>query len=144
MTPAQFNIIQQIYNNNPETAIEARSILALTKGFQYERYPFDVQIVRSISSSNQGAIENTNDLLAFKVYPNPGSDFTTVEINIDDKIFQGQLIVYNLLGAEILKQIVYDNEILNINTKDFNNGFYLYVLKSDKEIIEKQKVIISK
>ncbi len=144
MTPAQFNIIQQIYNNNPETAIEARSILALTKGFQYERYPFDVQIVRSISSSNQGAIENTNDLLAFKVYPNPGSDFTTVEINIDDKIFQGQLIVYNLLGAEILKQIVYDNEILNINTKDFNNGIYLYVLKSDKEIIEKQKVIISK
>jgi hypothetical protein len=55
-----------------------------------------------------------------------------------------ELIIYNLLGEEIQKQEINDQNMLMIDTGNFNNGIYLYVLKTNNEIKEKQKVIISK
>lgn len=144
MSTSQYNVIKQIYQNNPETAIEARAILVLIKGLEYERYPFDMQTARSMSGSNQETIKATNAPLGFKVYPNPSSDYAKVEISIEDEAVQAELIIYNILGAEILQQIVSNKEVLTINTKNFNNGIYLFVLKTDNGSIEKQKVIISK
>lgn len=144
MNASQYATILQIYQNNTETAIEARSILALTKDLKYARYPFDVQIVRSMYTSNPETIEAADVLSGFKVYPNPGTDYTKVEISLNDGTLQAELIVYNILGSEISKQIVSNKDVLTINTNDFNNGIYLFILKTEQKIIEKQKVIVSK
>lgn len=144
MSANQSNIIKQIYQSNPETAIEARAILALTKGLEYERYPFDVQTARAMSGLNQEPIEAANTQSSFKVYPNPSSDFTKVEISFEDETVIAEFIIYNILGEEVSKQRVSDNDLITIITKDFNNGIYLFVLKSNKGIIEKQKIIVSK
>ena len=144
MTPAQYNIIKQIYDNNQQAAIEARTILLLTKGLQYERYPFDSQMERSMSSEGSEISNPLLEISQFKVYPNPSSDYTKVEIQLEEEIFQAELLIYNLLGAEILRQTVKKNEVLTVNNKEFNSGIYLYVLKTEQGIVEKQKIIISK
>jgi hypothetical protein len=144
MSPSQYAVIKQIYANNPETAIEARSILALTKGLEYERYPFDLQSARRVIPSNPEIVQKQNNLSGFKVYPNPGSDYTKVEIHLNNDELHAELIVYNLLGSEVSRQAATNNNVLTINTKEFNNGIYLYVLKTEQGIIEKQKVLIIK
>ena len=144
MTESQSASILQIYQNNPQTAIEARSILALTKNREFERYPFDVQTARSMSVSSNEAATPVNAISGFKVYPNPSSDYAKVEIKLDEETVSVELIIYNVLGAEVLRQTVFDKELLTINTRDFNNGIYLFVLKTEGDIVEKQKVIVAK
>ncbi|MBL7882456.1 MAG: T9SS type A sorting domain-containing protein [Bacteroidia bacterium] len=136
--------LTEIYLNNPETAIYARNVLAMVKGLRYEKYPFDiVQVRRGIAynEKEEPLREITNKL---KVYPNPASDFSTVEIKLDETITNAEFIIYNLLGSKVYSQQVKNIDVLTIDTKELNNGIYLYVLKTNNEIIEKQKVIISK
>ena len=79
-----------------------------------------------------------------KIYPNPSAEFTTVEIYLKNESEVAELIIYNLLGSEIQKQKVSNNNVLTIDTKSFTNGIYLFVLKIESGIEEKKKVIISK
>ena len=78
-----------------------------------------------------------------KVYPNPSSNYTTVEINITEGSL-GQLIIYNMLGGKIFEQKIDKSDILTIETNNYSDGIYMVVLLSDKEILEKQKLIILK
>lgn len=144
MSVSQSAAIHQIYLNNPQTAIEARAILALTKNFEYERYPFDVQAAKSMSGSNHETIQATPALPAFKVYPNPSTEHANVEIDMENEALKAELIIYDMLGAEVSRYNVIDQDVLKINTKEFNNGIYLFVLKIENATIEKQKVIVAK
>lgn len=92
--------------------------------------------------TNDKANELTTSLLS--VYPNPANEYSTVEINMAEENKTGVFIIYNLLGTEVYKQQVKNNDVLTIDNKELNNGIYFYILKSNNEIIEKQKVIISK
>ena len=82
--------------------------------------------------------------IVFKVYPNPSSDYIKVEIKLSDETQKGQLIVYNILGAEIFKQNVLNTDILTINIDEYNNGIYFFVLSTEVGVIEKEKIIITK
>ena len=144
MTESQSAAILQIYQNNPQTAIEARSILALTKNREFERYPFDVQTARSMSASSNEAATPVNAVSGFKVYPNPSTEQANVEIDLENETMKAQLIIYNMLGSEISRYNVVDKDVLRIDTKQFNNGIYLFVLKTEGDIVEKQKVIVAK
>ncbi|HLC83503.1 MAG TPA: T9SS type A sorting domain-containing protein, partial [Bacteroidia bacterium] len=144
LSPAQLSTIYQIYQNNPETAIEARAILSLTKGLEYANYPYDVQEVRSMDVSNSENIEDKNSMPGLKVYPNPATDFTKVEIRLSEEVKNPQLVIYNLLGSEILKKSIENNQEIIFDMKDFNTGIYFFVLKTENGIVEKQKVIVSR
>jgi len=143
MTDEEADTIMQIYLRNPTTAINARAVLALTRNLKYERYPMDLDTKKRMKVPLQ--TESVKEKLsnALTVYPNPVSDYTNVEINIKEGS-QGQFMIYNLLGKEIQKQDVSDKGILKIDTQDFTNGIYLFVLQTSDGNIEKQKVIISK
>lgn len=144
MSAGQSAAILQIYQNNPLTAIEARSILALTKDLQYERYPFDGQTARTMSESDQEIIQAATLLSGFKVYPNPSTEQANVDIDLENETLKAELVIYNMLGAEISRYNVIDQDVLKINTKEFNTGIYLFVLKTENAILEKQKVIVSR
>lgn len=144
MTPAQTALINQIYLNNPETAINARAVLALTKGLEYERYPYDLQQNHSMNQHTSPEKPIEEEQSTFKIYPNPATDFTTVEITIDVENISAQLIIYDLLGTEIQRQRIYDQNVLTINTGNLSNGIYLFVVKTHEGILQKQKFIISR
>lgn len=67
-----------------------------------------------------------------------------VEIYLKNESGGAELIIYNLLGAEIKKQNVSNMDVITIDTKSFTNGIYLFALKTANGIAEKKKVIISK
>ncbi|MCC6838359.1 MAG: T9SS type A sorting domain-containing protein [Bacteroidia bacterium] len=145
LSSSQYSTIQQIYLNNPETAIYARAVLAMVKGFEYERCPFDIignrnSILYSAENSSNILTEST-----FKVYPNPALNDLTIEVYLSDvDQSSAELRVYNMLGAEVERANVRDLSVLTLNVSEFNNGIYLVVLKNDRGLIEKKKVIITR
>jgi len=114
------------------------------KGLQYERYPFDLEggEKKMINKNNNPSVVEKQNFL--KVYPNPTSDFTNVEIKLLNENSHSELIIYNSLGSQIERRSVTDKDVLTVNTKDYSKGIYLFLLKTDFKIMDKQKVIISK
>jgi Secretion system C-terminal sorting domain len=142
MTQSQYTTIQQIYAAHPETAIEARSILALTKGLQYQRYPFDVSAARSMVPMVPEAVEPSPSVSSFSVYPNPSNNDAHVVFQLTDETVPAELLVYNALGSRVLKRAVVNKEILTIATHALSNGIYLFVLKTNNNIVQQKKVMI--
>lgn len=144
MDNTEFTTIGQIYDNNPLNAIYARSILAVTRGLQYDRYPYDLQTERSMAMENVEAPDETSVKTGMKIYPNPSSEFAMVEFDLKNQYAKAELIIYNLLGEEIQIQEVFNINVLRIDTKHFTNGIYLFVLRTENGIVEQQKIIISR
>jgi hypothetical protein len=78
------------------------------------------------------------------IYPNPATNFITVELTLYNENEPIQLDVYNLLGNKIQSHLLDKKEGLTISTEHLPNGIYFLVLRTDKKIIERQKVIISR
>lgn len=63
----------------------------------------------------------------FAVYPNPAANNTTVAFSLETNE-EVAVVVYNLLGAEVSKQIfdgTYGSNELTLNTSELNNGQYI-------------------
>ncbi|HLC83502.1 MAG TPA: T9SS type A sorting domain-containing protein [Bacteroidia bacterium] len=97
-----------------------------------------------IANCNVGIEELQSDGLQLKVYPNPCNDYATVEIRLSETQASAKLIVYNLLGSEIIEQKVINNETYIIDTKEYNNGIYFFVLSTEAGIVAREKIIVSK
>jgi hypothetical protein len=54
------------------------------------------------------------------------------------------LEIYDLLGAKIFTQTIVNNETTVVETKSLNNGIYLFVLKTETNLLEKEKIIIAR
>lgn len=81
----------------------------------------------------------------FIVYPNPASDFFTIQSrNIHDASFQLFNTMGQLIREEDINQTVSDDEMdsYNINTSQFSNGIYFLVLKKNNTIVQQHKIII--
>lgn len=144
MSASQAALIQQIYDNNPASAIQARAVLSMVKGIKYERYPYDLNQSHQMQQLSPKENITTMESASFKVYPNPGMDHTSVEINLPDAHEQIQLLVYDLLGSQVLMQTLNNNTTTVIDLQNLNNGIYFFSIKTREGIIEKQKVIIAK
>ncbi len=143
MTTGQYAMVKQIYENNPELAIEARTILSLTKGMQYARYPYDANSLRSMSVANEEEAEFVSSTTSdFLVYPNPSSDFTKVVFSLKE-VSRAELIIYNVMGAVVYKKNIINESSVILDTKNFTNGIYFFVLNTDKGFADKKKVIFS-
>ncbi len=140
-------VVRQIYENHPLTAIHARSILALTQGLDYDRYPFDLgggeekRVALPLYSNSAQPIKNK-----MKIYPNPSNAVTTVEIFIEE----GQtdkITIFNLLGIKLYEEVLkVGGNTIKIDNQNYDNGIYFYTLQdvNSSQVIDKQKVIISK
>lgn len=66
----------------------------------------------------------------FKIYPNPAESFINIEFPYVNK--QITLIIYNVLGKEILKQeLFYVNEKIELDVTSLKRGNYLIKVDSD-------------
>ncbi len=135
-------VVKQIYKAHPETAINARAILALTKGLQYDRYPFDLEggekrMTRKVISTH------TNKNTILNVFPNPADNNFKVEFHKLKEDSKNKIVVYNSLGG-IEKEIeIQSGQIeLYISSKEYAQGVYLLMLMSEDRIIDKTKILI--
>jgi len=69
--------------------------------------------------------------LQFKLYPNPASEY--IKIDLNDKCLSKEIVyrIFDMKGYLIARGIIVDN-ITEINTSTYPNGFYFINLQSEK------------
>jgi hypothetical protein len=85
-------------------------------------------------------IELGNDLFSYSTSPNPATTFTTLDFS--ESVDNGELVVFDILGKEILREKVAGANH-HIETAKWSTGFYFYELtiKGEKLPAEKFEVI---
>ena len=69
-----------------------------------------------------GLIEPLTERKTSKAYPNPASDVVTISF---DQVLNGNLVIYNMLGAEVAVQQVNGDKV-ETNITNFATGSYFY------------------
>ena len=93
-------------------------------------------IISSVSVTQNRKIANV------KVYPNPSSDYITVELP-NNNSENRKLTIYNSTG-QLIKSIDINKNIVTINGKNITSGLYFYKIQNttDKRLIGQGKFII--
>ena len=73
-----------------------------------------------------------------KIYPNPVSDYTYVEIGFDFK--EADILLYDMSGRQ-LQSLKTKNNVTKINTQNLVQGAYLVTIKTDNNKTAKAKLI---
>jgi len=79
----------------------------------------------NVQVSVNAGIDNHEQAVSFRIYPNPVSDY----MNIETKSVINSVRMANILGSEVLNQKVGDNKV-KINTSDFNQGVYFVTIET--------------
>jgi hypothetical protein len=85
------------------------------------------------SSENSQTVENE-----IKIYPNPSSSEIFIETG---RYTNCELIMFNLLGQQVIKQIV--NGKTKIDVNHLNNGTYFYSISQNETVLKRDKLIIT-
>ncbi|MBL7911634.1 MAG: T9SS type A sorting domain-containing protein [Bacteroidia bacterium] len=92
-----------------------------------------------LSICGVGLEETLNESLNFSIYPNPNDGL--FKIDIENEIYDSQLIIYNSLGQKIHEQKL-TKGINEINLSVFNSGLFNYTVSQNGQIIKNGKVTI--
>ncbi len=76
-----------------------------------------------------------------RVYPNPVSDYTYVEIGYEFK--EAEILLYDMSG-KLLHQSKTNNKVTKVNTQSLIQGAYLITIKTDTNKIATAKIIKNK
>jgi trimeric autotransporter adhesin len=76
-----------------------------------------------------------------QIYPNPAKDKFAIHLSSEIKGSTAQLIVYNMLGKQVIQQLIIKNEPIDINCKELAAGIY-FVKVIDGGRSFTQKVVI--
>jgi Secretion system C-terminal sorting domain len=80
---------------------------------------------------NELQITETN-LSAFSCFPNPSEGVFTIQLN-NNTSFSNELIVTNILGEVLLKQVVLETDLV-LNLSEFSSGIYFLKLSGSGEL----------
>ena len=81
-----------------------------------------------------------------RCFPNPFSDYTTIEAYVPEDFNNAEIIIYNLLGIVIKRYELEQgyNAITILKDDIASEGIYFYALKCNGQLLEKKKMIIIK
>ena len=83
---------------------------------------------------NTPASINRQQQIAFDVFPNPAKEL--ININLEENISEGEIIITNLLGLTVARYSVAElNGNKEISVANLENGIYQLSILKDKEII---------
>lgn len=92
-----------------------------------------------ITSNNEVDIDDHNELLVNRIYPNPARDYVIFEFDTDRKIM---VSIYDLKGIEVDSFAINGNKMYKYSIKNYVPGVYTIVLKSNDEIQIKKMMIV--
>jgi hypothetical protein len=97
---------------------------------------FDID---TVSISIQKPVSVRNEVEPFRIFPNPGSIFLTIDVNLN--FSNSQVSIIDLTGKILIKKPI--SRQLTISTKDFENGLYIVRIESEG-FSSAQKILIVK
>jgi large repetitive protein len=100
----------------------------------------------TIKKGNQIVSTTPEDLdlqALIKIYPNPTSGFLTVEYNFSSWIENTELVVFDLLGKNILHQNLFSaSEKIDLDLNDLNCGVYWVGFRNENRVFGVRKVVV--
>jgi len=78
-----------------------------------------------------------------KVFPNPAKDYFTIEIEKTTGISEFQIQIFSMDG-KVMDEVIYRNEVVQINTIDYPAGTYIYNVKSAGRMLDAGKINITR
>jgi hypothetical protein len=72
-------------------------------------------------------LTSLEDATIISVYPNPFTDYTTIEFADESLVNNSELVIYDMLGAEQLKTVITGKKT-NLETDRLPSGVYYYKL----------------
>ena len=134
---------QMAGNTSNAASVNAEAILKFvfnTNYYEYLSLPNVGGNSNRMMNNADNAIEVTQSVSLFKLYPNPANQSVTVQFIAEEAYSSKQMIVYDITGKVVISQTINDNlEIININ--HLTSGIYLVTMVSDGKVIGKQKLI---
>lgn len=88
-----------------------------------------------------GLQNDENNKYLVNVYPNPANENVNINILNAQQLTNSTLLVYDVLGKLVLNQKITASNY-TLNTKEFQNGIYLFKLKIEGEQEISNKIII--
>jgi hypothetical protein len=82
---------------------------------------------------------------SIKIYPNPASETLNVDLSacLSGKTSNTMLVVTDMKGNVMLKQNNNKSMLQKISTAEFSNGIYTIILYSGKEVIAREKFVVT-
>ncbi len=134
--------------NDPESKDGCANAQALLKLVFGQQFPEIIVLpTKSSARLNQNSYADaaSENNVGMKIFPNPTNQISTVEISIPDSIGTVKMVVMDLLGNIIKNYPVNTGKSsVTIQADDYSPGIYLCVLYRDGEIIDMQKLVITK
>lgn len=103
-------------------------------------YYFDDVRVEVTTTTGTETISINNFVLE-QNRPNPAKNFTTIELQNSPN--NAQLVIYSTLGQEVFRTVV-QNNLIEINTSDWNTGVYFYRIESTEGVSTTFKMEVMK
>ncbi|MEO8088187.1 MAG: T9SS type A sorting domain-containing protein [Bacteroidota bacterium] len=79
-----------------------------------------------------------------KLYPNPSSGMTIMEIDLMDNLENYELNIYNSLLKSVRKESIRGSKTLTIDNNSLSSGVYFFSLQTTTKIIQTGKFVITK
>lgn len=111
---------------------------------EYQGSPIEINEEPALLFENiRLQIESSDNALPIKIYPNPASQKLTIEFQPFEN--SREIALFNMLGNCVKLSVLHSPEsLLQINISDLPEGYYIVVVKSDKERIFSDRIIIER
>ncbi len=103
-----------------------------------------VTIVVKYDNSIDGIDETIlNNVSVSDIYPNPASDYVTVDYDFPAEVDVANIKIVNVLGSVVKEeQLETNNNKVKINISDLKDGIYFYSIFLNEEIYNTKKLIV--
>ncbi len=87
-----------------------------------------------------GGIDMRNTISTVTIAPNPFDAFTTIILNDESQIKNGEIRIYTMFGSEVM-HVLLTEQITTLETKDIHPGIYFYQVTDNDKIVQTGKLI---
>lgn len=87
-----------------------------------------------------GDIDTRNTMEVVTIAPNPFDASTTIILNDDSQIKNGEIIIYTVLGLEVMR-VLLTEQITTLETSNLHSEIYFYQVTDNGKIIQTGKLI---
>lgn len=93
----------------------------------------------------KGSIYSSRFITIHDMYPNPVTDYATLEYQLHSDQVKTKIAIHNLLGNAVTEyELPYSETRIKILAEQFNSGIYFYTLYIDNEGVMTRKLIVKK
>jgi hypothetical protein len=95
--------------------------------------------------ARKSEIFNSRHITVHDVYPNPVTDFATINYKLHTETIQAKIVIHNILGSRLDEfELPYLETQVKIKAHELSGGIYFYTLYLDNEGVMTRKLIVKK